>query len=675
MLLLLAASLAVTLIFSISGSVISAYIYSKMKLNLKDPTYILFSLTMLSGLFISSLAVVWSFGVFGSDYYSLIFLIITLLTSALFAKEKNRSIYKIWKSIKIKSVIFVYSVPLIALAISSNFIEGLTKVRTVVGGGPDITQNMMAALIQRDYGQTYLQFQSHFFKSVSETNSYNAYMHMLQLPSMREQAGVDYLVYGTRWGLTVPFAQLLRIKESLVLNMQGISISVGITIGIIVMVGLVNLFVDKTYKSFIISISAFSCSSFLFTVYNGGLAQVFAVPAMVGIIFSSLYLLTGKDLETQEHNSNLGLKIILMMSVFTLLVTYAEALMVLVFWIIISQSALLIFKRRNVVFSFIKNIKFLSIAFILFSLPFIYPLIASFKIRQMGSIGTGFSYATWPFPSEILGIGGPWADMQGALKSNTSLFFGVIISLFLLFLVINNLRSKFREQLNFNILVLTGYLSILLLSLNVLLQGSTSNYIYVKSFTYLIPLLMFGIFYSHTLKGRKIIDNALYSTIIVLVILANTTYYLANINKVSAYSIKSSIANILDDSAAQKELADYNYLTGYRPVSTAFGVFGNVNWISKAPNDIDLTSRLNQEIRIICITGDPECGVGSELIKNSALSKYGISTYYNSYTTEEFFKLTPLERYNKSFELVGQKPFPIPKRFIGGNPVFTPKGK
>jgi hypothetical protein len=293
----------------------------------------------------------------------------------------------------------------------------------------------------------------------------------------------------------------------------------------------------------------------------------------------------------------------------------------------------------------------------------------------MGSVGTGFSYATWPFPSEILGIGGPWADMQGALKSNVSLFFGVIFSLLLLFFVINNLRSKFIEQLNLNILILTGYFTILLLSLNVLLQGSKSNYIYVKSFTYLIPLLMFGIFYSYTSRSKKIIDNSFYSAILLLIILANTTYYLVNINKVSTYSIKSSIANILNDSDAQKELEDFNYLTAYRPVSTALGVFGNVHWISKAPNDQILSSRIDRDIRIICITGDPDCGVGSKLVKNSALSKYGISTYYQSYTTKEFSELTALERYNKAFELVGQKPFPIPKRFLGGSPVFTPKGK
>jgi hypothetical protein len=213
------------------------------------------------------------------------------------------------------------------------------------------------------------------------------------------------------------------------------------------------------------------------------------------------------------------------------------------------------------------------------------------------------------------------------------------------------------------------------LSLNVLLQGSKSNYIYVKSFTYLIPLLIFGIFYSYTLKGKKIIDDKFYSFLIVSALLTSTTNYLININKASTFALDSSISSIITDEAAQKELEDFNYLTAYRPVSTAFGVFGNVHWISKAPNDIILTSRSDRQIRIICITGDPECGVGSELIKNSTLSKYGISTYYNSYTTEEFSKLSPRERYDKSFELVGQEPFPIPKRFLGGSPVFTPKGK
>lgn len=675
MLLLLATTITVTIIFSISGSVISSYILSKINIDLRDPTYLLFSLTILSGLFISSLATVWSFGVFGSDYYLLIFLIITLLTFVTLVKKEIRLMYMIWKSIRIKSLLFIFSVIILSVTLSSNFIESFTKVRTVVGTGTDITQNMMAALIQRDYGQTYLQFQNQFFKSINETTSFDAYLRMLQLPSMREQAGVDYLIYGTRWGLTVPFAQFLKVKESLVFSMQGITISLGIAMGIIVMIGLLNLFIGRIYKCVVISVCAFSCSSFLFTVYNGGLAQVFVAPAMVAFVLSLLYLMTVKNSNTKKDSDDFGLKIVLMLSTFIMLVTYAEALMVLVLWLIISLAALILFKRRTIVFSLIKKIKFLSIIFVILSLPFIYPLIASFKIRRLGSIGTGFSYSSWPFPSEVLGIGGPWADTQGALKSNISILIGIIVSLLLLFLVLNNLRPNFREQINFNILIISGYLTIACLSLNVLFQGSTSNYIYVKSFTYLIPLLIFGVFYSYTLKGKKVIDDKFYSFLILAALLTSTTNYLIKINKGSTFAIKSSISRILTDVAAQKELENFNYLTVYRPVSTVFGVFGDVHWISKAPNDIILTSRSDRQIRIICVTGDPECGVGSELIKNSTLSKYGISTYYSSYTTEEFSKLSPIERYGKSFELVGQKPFPIPKRFLGGSPVFTPKGK
>jgi hypothetical protein len=107
MLLLLATSLAVTLILSISGSVISAFVFSKINVDFKNPTYILLSLAILSGLFICSLAAVWSFGVFGSDYYVLIFLLITLLTFAALVKKDVRIIYVIWKSIKIKSSCFL----------------------------------------------------------------------------------------------------------------------------------------------------------------------------------------------------------------------------------------------------------------------------------------------------------------------------------------------------------------------------------------------------------------------------------------------------------------------------------------------------------------------------------------------------------------------------------------
>jgi hypothetical protein len=199
-----------------------------------------------------------------------------------------------------------------------------------------------------------------------------------------------------------------------------------------------------------------------------------------------------------------------------------------------------------------------------------------------------------------LGIGGPWVDTADSAKSSFSIYIGVCLSLLLLLLMLlNSFKESNLKQKNLNLLVAAGYLSILLLSLNVYLQGSRSNYIYVKTFTYFIPLIMFGIYNSYIAKDKKIIDNKLISAILCLLILANTSNYLLKINKTSAFTINSAIGIILTDSAAQKELAQYNYLTTYRPISAALGVFGDVNWIAKAPNDINLESRINREIRII----------------------------------------------------------------------------
>jgi hypothetical protein len=61
-------------------------------------------------------------------------------------------------------------------------------------------------------------------------------------------------------------------------------------------------------------------------------------------------LLSRKVSKIEEDSGDFGTKIILMLSVFILLVTYAEALMVLVFWLIISLVALLILKRKYIVF-------------------------------------------------------------------------------------------------------------------------------------------------------------------------------------------------------------------------------------------------------------------------------------------------------------------------------------
>jgi hypothetical protein len=668
----------VTLFFlAINGSTVAAYTFNKTDIKAKDPTFILFSFSIISAFFISSLAVVWSFGVFGSDNYIFIYFLITILTSIIILKGNFRVVINTWKLVKLRSLFLLTLIPALPAVLSSTFAESATKIKTVVGVGQDTTQNMMAALMQREYGQTFSQAQSHFFNSVNETSSFGAYMHLWELPSMREQATVDYLIYGTRWGLTIPYAQILRIKNDLVISMQGLCSVIGLTLGIIVLIGLINILINKISSVFLISVSIISCSLTLYIVYNGGLAQLFALPASIGLIFTFLMIILFDYKEDHEIATLKVYKFLFFISIFSLMVTYTEALIVMAFWILISIILLLIFKQKASILNLIKNTKSLILIYILISIPFIIAVIPSVRIRLKGSAGTGFNFSLWPFPSEIFGIGNPWSVPLGIgiQRSSISILIGVLTTGYIAYLTIKNFLDKSLSQKRIAILVFASYFTIFFLSMNAILQGSKSNYIYVKSASYMLPLLIFAIYNAKTNKVKKIIDGNLLSYFILILILGSTAHYLLNIKKETQFSIFSKTAEIFYDPQAQIELANYNYLTVYRPSSSSYGVLGDIKWISKAPNDIDLAAVINNEIRVICNNGDPLCGVDKKIISDSALSKYGFSVYEVPYSTKEFSMLSPLERYNKTFELVGQTPFEVPKRFLGGNPLFTPEGK
>ena len=662
--------------FALSGSTIAAYIFSKSNIALKDPTFVLFSFSIISAFFISSLAVVWSFGVFGSDKYILVYFLVTVLISMIILKGNFKLVIATWKLIRIKSLLFIMLIPFLPAVLSKTFAESATKIKTVVGAGQDVTQNMMAALMQRDYGQTFNEVQSRFFNSVHETSSYSAYMHLWELPSMREQATVDYLIYGTRWGLTIPYSQLLRINPDFIISMQGICSVVGLTLGLIVLIGLLNILIEKISNVLLIATAIISCSATLFIVYNGGLAQLFALPASIAVIFTFI-LITSLDYKDNHEIYTLNLyKVLFLMSIFSLMVTYTEALLFMVIWLLLSVVVLLVFRSKSSILSIILKTKFLLLTYFLMALPFILAVIPSIRIRLKGSIGTGFNLALWPFPSEILGIGNPWSVMAGigAQRSNISILVGVLISAYIFYLTAKSLFAKTLSQKRIAIVVLAAYLAILLLSLNVIIQGSKSNYIYVKTGSYMLPLFLFAIFIGKTNKSKKIIENNLLAYSILIIILSSTAHFLTNVNKVTEFTIFSKVTEIFGDAQVQSELEEYNYLTVYRTASSTYGILGDIKWISKAPNDINLQSVINKEIRVIC-NSDPTCGAGKKLILDSALSKYGFSVYEVPYTTKEFSLLSPLERYNKTFELTGEKPFVVPKRFIGGNPLFTPEGK
>ncbi len=148
---------------------------------------------------------------------------------------------------------------------------------------------------------------------------------------------------------------------------------------------------------------------------------------------------------------------------------------------------------------------------------------------------------------------------------------------------------------------------------------------------------------------------------------ASATSELSKTGTIIPYEFKPLFQN----EKIQNELEKYNYLTTYIPGANFLGVFGNVHWISKAPNDQILGDRMNAELRLICFSADTNCKPTTPRISSPELEKYGLIVFESPITTKEFIALDVRQRYNTNFTVFGIEPQIIPERFIGGNPYYN----
>jgi hypothetical protein len=210
-----------------------------------------------------------------------------------------------------------------------------------------------------------------------------------------------------------------------------------------------------------------------------------------------------------------------------------------------------------------------------------------------------------------------------------------------------------------------------------------SNYSYIKVATYLSPLFLIVVAerMSENLRGKSarnpkndtpLILRMVLPITYVVIIVGSSFQLNSNLIKQAEFSIPRLVMPILNDAQAQKELSEFNYLTSYRALSNVLGFVGNTYWISKAPNDIQLETRMANELRIICLNGDNMCNPQTREITDTKLNPYGFRVFESPITTEQFAKLTPRERYYAAMDAVGQQRFEVPERFIGGNPLLNP---
>jgi hypothetical protein len=211
--------------------------------------------------------------------------------------------------------------------------------------------------------------------------------------------------------------------------------------------------------------------------------------------------------------------------------------------------------------------------------------------------------------------------------------------------------------------------------------GIKSNYSFVKVSTYMSPMLFLIISEKFAIKSGAKTNRSKLTTLkgwyglatpisFVLVAALSATSANSSLYKKAEFSMPYKQLEVYKDKEAQAELENYNYLTTYRAISNLLGVIGNVHWISKAPNDQRLDTRIDRELRILCFAADTACaGPGGEITVPS-LNKYGLRVFRSTISTAEFAALAPRERFYAAMDAVGQPRFEVPERFIGGNPLL-----
>ena len=665
--------------FILIGAVPAGWITEKIAQEDSRKGPINLAIALVIGFAASALAATWSFGAFGADSYLIVLTILATISAALIAIKVIRKSIGSWSEFSIKDL-FLVTIPLLAVYLVKPYWTNMKDLQIVAGQGPDIPQNLMTALAQPNVGATWFEGKDKFLSFVSSPDLAQGVYHLYQLPSMQQQAGFDYLIYGTRWGLSIPFAQLLRINPELLLAGQGISIAMGLVALAFVMYAFGQIMKLRPTIAVILTIISISSSGFLFQAYNGGMAQAWGLPGLAALslgFFLAIYFAAKQELTKEKQ---IGIAILMVFGWLGNAITYIDSSMILagafglacIFLFFVAEHQI---ARKSLILLVSSGLLAAVLA-----APYAFAALQTMSIRLKLAAGTGLIFAHWPLPSEILGLFNVWTQNDGKPRDGGVMLAGILLTGGILWVALKGITSKLREEktlsyLAASILFLCGFVA--LWAKNTKLG---SNYSYVKVSTYLSPLLLMIIGYKLisvkklNIKKRDnkfgLISSYITPSIYLAIALFSTFDANANMLKNAQYVVPAAQMSILADEKAQEELSEYNYLTTYLPVSNILGIMGDVNWVGKAPNDQILDERMNKEMRVICFSADRICQPKSNQIANSTLDKYGFRLYESTIDTKSFSNLKPLDRYYAAMDATGQPRFEVPERFIGGNPLL-----
>jgi hypothetical protein len=666
---LLVSSLTIIL-FLVAGVPITALSFLSRKANNQISWITFLALSIVIGFGICGFSISSAYGFLGINNYFPILICLSAISWGLlfFFRKQVKMPYKDKNS-------YLFLLPSILLSLFFVRSQWDSSLKPIIksGTGPDVSQNLMAAQIAQELGSTWSMASNNLINALGVDNLQQAAIDIFRIPSFKEVAGYDYLVFGGRWGLTVFYNELTRfIGPQAVMWEIGIILFTSLVSLSIIFFACSKLLTKSNAISCGITLSLIGNASLLFQYYNGGISQIFGIIGVSGILLT-LILINDSGTYLEKHIQKIGIFFLATASWIGSAITYVDATFIIILLILV-LLVITAFTARELAKKIYKYLILPGVAAVILMPSFVYAILASLSYRSAAANGTGTTSGVWKTPSQLMGIFNVFSISNDS-QSKFTFYLSVIITVLIVIFILSTLLHKDSKHLLVTNLALS---SIIVIAIGLVLSvysNNRSDYIYNKITNYVVPFLVFSILVLIPIRFNGKAINSVARILLVMFPLTMVSSALIFENKLYKSSetviIPNVYSNLITNSYLQEYLKSHNYLQPYRAAYSFSGILGAEYWVTKAPNDMKLDSRMAYELRLFCFLGDQGCNPKNEKITNTELEKFGIIEYKSTLTTNDFQKLSPLERFNYNFDSFGMPRDKVPSKFIGGNPYLN----
>jgi hypothetical protein len=663
-------SIAILSALILLGWPLSAITFLKKSEKVKFELSFIIATALVIGFAISAFAASFSYSFIGVDYYFQIIFLIGFVSWTFFLIFRNRLYFPTFK----KSIFYIISsFFLVSLFFSKTQWDEVGRPILFSGAGPDVPQNLLAAKYASDLGSTWFAALDNVFKGLNVETFDDATFKMFEFPSYSSLAVMDYLVFGVRWGLTIPFNQLLRIfGPQLIWSEVGIVLVITIFSLLLLSFLIFKLIISSNLVAFFFALALALNGSFINQYFNGGLSQGVGLIGNMAILLV-IILITSKQNFLASNSIKIGTFILatsgyLISSTAYIDGTFAPAVIVTLI------TLFYLFINRKIMISCIKYLVIPGLLSLLLTPLLTYIVFTNLDGRLAAASGTGASTGVWKLPPQLVGFFSQYSFLSE--KENTIFtLLSILLCVMFSILLFKGLGRQRIIELPYVILGISSTFVVMIGFMIGYYGRVKSDYLYNKLTTYTAPFLVVSFFTLMylTFNSKRLRPMLLPSVSILTLTVVFSALHVENQFSKDTYAIIKTPYEF-NDLVKDQELFNYlnsnNYIMPYKPAYSFAGLFGVKYWISKSPNELNLVTRLNKPLKLMCFAGDPVCTPKTDEVTNPRLKEFGIVEFVSELDTLGFSKLSVQDRYNYVFDSFQQPRATIPEKFLGGNPYF-----